>query len=97
MRVRVRFRYRAETGEVELFDVDDIPDGVPLADHDARHDRAAADVARVVEPHALIEEVEPVAERHTDTLTGRPGAVTRDQADQVDRQAAARPARHTND
>jgi hypothetical protein len=59
MRVKVRFRYRADTGEVEIFEVDDLHDGPRLADHDARHDRAAADVARVVERNALVEEIPP--------------------------------------
>jgi hypothetical protein len=56
MRVRVRFRYRAETGEVELYEVEDIGQGPREADHDARHDRAAAALARLVEDNALIEE-----------------------------------------
>lgn len=59
MRVKVRFRFNAVTGEVEAFEVDDLRDGPRLADHDARHDRAAADVARVVEANALVEEVAP--------------------------------------
>lgn len=62
MRVRIKFRYRADTGEVEMFQVEDLHDGPPLADHDARHDRAAADVARVVENNALIEEALPGTE-----------------------------------
>lgn len=62
MRVRVKFRYRADTGEVETFLVEDLHSGPRLADHDARHDRVAADVARVVENNALIEEVQPGAE-----------------------------------
>ncbi|WP_274564232.1 hypothetical protein [Streptomyces spiramyceticus] len=57
MRVRVRFRYRADTGEVELYEVEDIGPGPRAADHDARHDRAAAALARIVEDNALIEEV----------------------------------------
>jgi FtsH ternary system domain X3 len=59
VRVRVKFRYRTDTGEVELFQVDDLHVGPPLLDHDARHERAAADVARVVESNALIEEMPP--------------------------------------
>ena len=62
MRVRVRFRFREDTGEVEVFEVDDLHDGPPLTDHDARHDRVAADVARIVEANALIEEVPSGAE-----------------------------------
>jgi hypothetical protein len=69
MRVKVRFRFNAVTGEVEAFDVDDMRTGPRLPDHDARHDRAAADVARIVETAALIEEValgaEPVTTRVT--------------------------------
>lgn len=61
MRVKVRFRFNSATGEVEAFEVDDLQDGPRLADHDARHDRAAADVARVVEANALIVEVAPGA------------------------------------
>jgi hypothetical protein len=60
MRVKVRFRFNAETGEIEVFGVDDLHEGPRLVDHDAWHDRAAADVARVVEANALIEEVRPV-------------------------------------
>ena len=59
MRVKVRFRFNAVTGEVEAFQVDDLRDGPRLADHDARHDRATAEIARVVEANALIEEVGP--------------------------------------
>lgn len=59
MRVKVRFRFNAVTGDVEAFEVDDMHDGPRLADHDARHDRAANDVARVIEANALIEEVAP--------------------------------------
>jgi hypothetical protein len=62
MRVKVRFRYNSVTGEVETFDVADTHDGPRLADHDARHDRATADIARVIEANALIEEVAPGAE-----------------------------------
>lgn len=62
MRVRVKFRYRADTGEVETFLVEDLHAGSRLPDHDARHDRVAADVARIVENNALIEEVPPGAE-----------------------------------
>jgi hypothetical protein len=69
MRVKVRFRFNAATGEVEAFEVDDLHDGPRLADHDARHDRAAADVARVIEANALIEEVAPGAAPVTTAVT----------------------------
>ncbi|MBY8847822.1 hypothetical protein [Saccharothrix longispora] len=57
MRVRVRFRYRVDTGEVEVFQVDDLVDGPRAADHDARHDAATLDVARVVDPNPRFLEV----------------------------------------
>jgi FtsH ternary system domain X3 len=59
MRVRVRFRYRAETGEVETFLVEDVGGDGRAIDHDAVHDRVTADLARLVERSALIEEVLP--------------------------------------
>ncbi len=59
MRVRVKFRYRADTGEVEVFRVEDTSEGAPAADHDVRHDRITADVARIVENNALIEQEAP--------------------------------------
>ena len=59
MRVKVRFRFNALTGEVEAFEVDDVRDGPRLADHDARHERAAAELASLVEENALIDEVAP--------------------------------------
>ena len=70
MRVRVRFRYNADTGEVETFLVEDLGGDERAVDHDALHDRVTADVARVIERHALIDEVLPgsapvTAERRT--------------------------------
>jgi len=60
MRVRVRFRYNRETGEVEMFRVDDIEGGLRAPDHDARHERVARDVGRaIVEGNPLIEELPP--------------------------------------
>ncbi|GAA1392538.1 hypothetical protein GCM10009639_24340 [Kitasatospora putterlickiae] len=56
MRVRVRFRFRADTGEVEVYEVDTVGQGVPAPDHDARHDRVVGLLARVVEENAEIEE-----------------------------------------
>jgi hypothetical protein len=57
VRVRVRFRYNTETGEVEVFQVDDLAESPPTADHDARHDAATLRIARVVDPHARVTEV----------------------------------------
>jgi hypothetical protein len=61
VRVRVRFRYNADTGDVESFVVEDLGGADRAVDHDALHDRITADVARVVERDALIEEVLPEA------------------------------------
>ena len=69
MRVKVRFRFNSVTGEVEAFEVDDLHDGPRLADHDARHDRATSEVARVVEVNPLIEEVPPGSGPVTTTVT----------------------------
>ena len=55
--VRINFRYRPDTGEVERFEVDDLHAGPPFSDDDARLDRAATEVARIVESNARIEEV----------------------------------------
>lgn len=75
MRVKVRFRFNAVTGEVEAFEVDDMRDGPRLADHDARHDRAAAEVARIIEANALIEEAAPgTAAVTTEVTRTRPEA-----------------------
>lgn len=57
MRVRVKFRYRADTGEVEEFTVDAVGADITAVDHDRRHDAAAAGVARVVQNNAQIEEI----------------------------------------
>jgi FtsH ternary system domain X3 len=69
MRVKVRFRFNSVTGEVEAFEVDDLREGPRLADHEARHDRAAADVARIIERNALIEEVAPGTAAVTTSVT----------------------------
>ncbi|MET8147937.1 hypothetical protein ACIBSW_13475 [Actinoplanes sp. NPDC049668] len=64
MRVRITFRYRVETGEVEVFQVDDVPEGPRSADHDARHEQAARGLARLIDPHArIVEELPADAEK----------------------------------
>jgi hypothetical protein len=75
MRVKVRFRFNSVTGEVEAFEVDDMRDGPRLADHDARHDRAAAEVARIIEANALIEEVAPGTAPVTTNTTRTPTVI----------------------
>lgn len=79
MHLRVQFRFRADTGEVEIFQVEDVADEPRQPDHDARHERATRNLARIVDPHALIIEedqaaaVEPVPrERHAPQANERP-------------------------
>ncbi len=57
MRVRVRFRYNSETGEVEQFVVEDIGAARSGVDHDAVHDAITADVARFLARNPVIDEV----------------------------------------
>ena len=57
MRYRVEFRYREDTGEVELLQVEVVETGQRAPDHDEQHDRVAAEVASVVEQFAQIDEV----------------------------------------
>jgi hypothetical protein len=56
VRYRVEFRYRDDTGEVEMLRVEVVEAGQRAADHDAQHDRVAAEVAGVLEPGAEIVE-----------------------------------------
>ncbi|WP_037677799.1 hypothetical protein [Streptomyces griseus] len=69
MRVRVRFRFNTVSGEVELFQIDDI--GAEEADgtegarsrgaaHDAEHDRISAEIGAVTARRPDVEEVRPV-------------------------------------
>jgi hypothetical protein len=78
MRVRVHFRYRADTGEVEVFRVDDVGGTPAGADHDRQHEHAAFDVARVVDRDPLIEEIvdgaAPVDQRVAPPSTDTEGA-----------------------
>lgn len=61
MRVRVRFRFNTETGEVELFQVDDIGAGSG-PEHDAEHDRISAELGQVLARRPDVEEVSPLEE-----------------------------------
>ena len=72
MRVRVRFRYNQATGEVETFVVEDIGGTRHGRDHDAVHEAVAADVARVIERHALIEEIAEGQTPHRPEAVRRP-------------------------
>ncbi|MER6025703.1 hypothetical protein [Streptomyces sp. NPDC001851] len=57
MRVRVDFRFNAETGEVELFQVDDIGRATRTEDHDATHEDIAHAIGRVLDRSPVPEEV----------------------------------------
>ncbi|KOV61829.1 hypothetical protein [Streptomyces sp. MMG1121] len=63
MRVRVEFRYNAETGEVELFRVDDIGRTTRIGDHDATHDEIAYGIGRVLDRRPGVDEAVPDRER----------------------------------
>jgi hypothetical protein len=73
MRYRVEFRYREDTGEVEMLQVE-VVEGPPgrAADHDAQHDRMAAEIASVLEPDAEIDEVDGI-----DAVQAAPAAEVR--------------------
>ncbi|MFI9151295.1 hypothetical protein [Streptomyces sp. NPDC053367] len=62
MRVRVRFRFNTESGEVELFQVDDVGEGSGPA-HDAEHDRISAELGGLLARRPDVEEVPSVDER----------------------------------
>ncbi|MFJ3673144.1 hypothetical protein ACIPSE_42465 [Streptomyces sp. NPDC090106] len=61
MRVRVRFRFNTDTGEVEVFQVDDIGEGSGPR-HDAEHDRISAELGAVLARRPDVEEVTPLEE-----------------------------------
>jgi hypothetical protein len=62
MRVRVRFRFNTESGEVELFQVDDVGAGSGPA-HDAEHDRISAELGGLLARRPDVEEVPAAQEQ----------------------------------
>jgi hypothetical protein len=70
MRYRVEFRYREDTGEVELLQVDALESGQRATDHDERHDQFTAQLASVFEQYAVVEEVSDPAARIQASWTG---------------------------
>lgn len=62
MRVRVRFRFNTESGEVELFQVDDVGSGSGPA-HDAEHDRISAELGGLLARRPDVEEVPAAPEQ----------------------------------
>ncbi|MBD0421490.1 hypothetical protein H0H10_20410 [Streptomyces sp. TRM S81-3] len=92
MRVRVRFRFNTETGEVELFQVDDIGGGSG-AGHDAEHDRISAELGAVLARRPDVEEVpgaeEPPLLRHDPAAAApRHGETETDDPEQGERETA---------
>jgi hypothetical protein len=82
VRYRVEFRYREDTGDVEMLQVEVVEGPAGRApDHDAQHDWVTAEIASVLEPDAEIEEVgperpvpvpgRPVDPRRTDDASGQ--------------------------
>jgi FtsH ternary system-associated peptide len=84
MKVRVRFEYDAETGEVRTFLVEDVGGTRHGRDHDAVHNAVTADVAGVIEQNARYDEV------IDDAVPTGPQVVQRP-ADEVTREREARP------
>jgi hypothetical protein len=87
VRYRVRFVFNEDTGEVELLRVDSVEGGERAADHDAQHDRVTRQLAGLLEPDAVIEEVygaaatPPVRHRQADEEPPREERQTLEGAD----------------
>ncbi len=58
MRYRVQFRYREDTGEVEVFRVETVNADARARGHNAEHDRVTREVAGLLENDAVIEEIQ---------------------------------------
>jgi hypothetical protein len=59
MDLTIRFRFNKLTGEIEEFQVDAARDDRSNADHNAEHERLAAEIGRVVDGHPRLIEVAP--------------------------------------
>jgi hypothetical protein len=57
MKVRVKFRFNAKTGEVETFEIDDEGSTLAEAEHNQQHDRISAEIGNLVERNPRILEV----------------------------------------
>jgi hypothetical protein len=64
MEVQVRFRYNKRTGEIELFEVDDVASTLPYAEHNRVHDAITSEIGafmlrrpRIVEAAATESEI----------------------------------------
>ncbi|TCO52887.1 hypothetical protein [Actinocrispum wychmicini] len=81
MRVKVRFRVNAETGEVEQFLIEDISTAVE-PEHDKVHDRIAHEVGKVVERRPAPEQVTDALAGDTPPLVYQPGDLLPSAGDQ---------------
>jgi hypothetical protein len=61
MRVTVKFRLNKATGQVEVFEIDDLQSTLPEAEHNREHDRIAAEIGNLVERNPRVVEVLPGA------------------------------------
>lgn len=59
MRYRVQFRYREDTGEVEVFRVETVDADARARGHNAEHDRVTREVAGILDTDPVIEEQYP--------------------------------------
>jgi hypothetical protein len=59
MKVNVKFRLNKETGQVEIFEIDDWQSTLPEAEHNREHDRIAAEIGNLVERNPRVVEVLP--------------------------------------
>jgi hypothetical protein len=61
MEIRVTFQVNTVTGEVEVFQVDEVGQATRVADHDAIHEQIAYAVAEIIDPRADVSEMLPAA------------------------------------
>ncbi len=59
MEVNVRFRYNKRTGEVEIFEIDDLGSTLTHDEHNREHDRITAEVGSSILHNPRVEEVLP--------------------------------------
>jgi hypothetical protein len=71
MEVTVRFRYNKLTGEVEIFDVDDVASNLSVEEHNREHDRITVEIGSAIVRNPRIQEVPadltPAAAKQTAT------------------------------
>ena len=67
MDVIVSFRFNKLTGEVEVFDVDDIASTLTGEEHNRHHDGVTAEIGQSVVRNFRVAELTPAEARDTDT------------------------------